>query len=147
MPMINKKRTEKSIEQVPDAILLKLLRTHIIFEGLLKEFINGRIENPKQLPDLRFYNILHLAKSLSKNSKFDDLWNALEQLNTLRNKLAHYFYPNDFDSKLEIFLKFVEKKFSIQKNTENIEDRTMFATATLLNFFAPIALKKPKLNG
>ena len=144
MPNTNKPKNKLPIEQVPDIILLNLLRTHLVFEGLLKEFIMIRIENPKHLPDLTFYKTLYLAKSLSKDPKLEDLWNALEKLNGLRNKLAHHFSLKGFDSQLETFLKFVEKKFSIQKNLEKTEDRTMFATATLLNFFAPIALNKMK---
>ena len=144
MPNTNKPKNKLPIEQVPDIILLNLLRTHLVFEGLLKEFIMIRIENPKHLPDLTFYKTLYLAKSLSKDPKLEDLWNALEQLNGLRNKLAHHFSPKGFESKLETFLEFVENEFSIQKNSEKIEDRTVFATATLLNFFAPIALNKRK---
>jgi len=144
MSNANKTKMKPSIEQVPDDILLNLLRTHLVLEGLLKEFIKAKAENPKHLHDLGFYKTLYLAKSLSKDSKLQDLWDALEQLNGLRNKLAHYFSPKDFDSKLETFVEFVEKKFSIKKKPEKIEDRTILATATLLNFFAPIALDKMK---
>lgn len=120
---------------------MNLLRTHLVFEGLLKEFIKNRIDKPELLPKLSFYKTLCLARSLNEGNELDNLWDALENLNKLRNKLAHYFAPKDFDSILDDFLKFVENNFSIKNNSDDISDRTVFATATLLNNFAPIALK------
>ncbi len=40
MSNTNKTNNKESIEQVPDIILLNLLRTHLVFESLLKQFIN-----------------------------------------------------------------------------------------------------------
>ena len=137
----NKKVKKTTIEQVPDIILLNLLRTHLVFEGLLKEFIKTRLNKPKLLPKLSFYKTLCLARSLHEHKDLDNMWDALEKLNKLRNKLAHYFAPKDFDSILDDFLKFVEKNFSLPNNSNDINDRTVLATATLLNHFAPKALK------
>ena len=83
-------------------------------------------------------------ESSEETAKLEDLWNALKKLNVLRNKLAHEFSPKGFESSLDAFLNFIEERFSIQKDSKKIEDRTVLATATLLNFFAPIALNKMK---
>lgn len=129
-------------DQVPDPILLNILKAHLVCESLIEEYVRYRLNRPKYLPKLTFYEKLGIAQTLSESDELDSVWESIKKLNNLRNDLAHQFTPKKFDQKLDDFLSFVEAKFSISSEKVNLNEKVSLATATLLNVFAPIALNK-----
>ena len=69
-----------------------VLRAHLLFEELLRDFIEKQFTHPEALEGARltFAQLLALSKASSKPLEPDDWrWTALEKLNRLRNLLAH----------------------------------------------------------
>lgn len=69
-----------------------VLRTHLLYEELLRDFIASRFAHPESLNGARltFVQVLAIAKASATTLEPTDWrWEAVDQLNKLRNLLSH----------------------------------------------------------
>lgn len=72
-----------------DALTLATLRSHLIAEQSMNDFIVARGVNRKWLLDKTFWQKMQKCKLLSKEERNDPLWDVLDATNQLRNAMAH----------------------------------------------------------
>lgn len=79
-----------------------VLKAHLLVEGAIRDFCYGSVRRPNHLRELRlnFPQIVGLARSLmfidSKGT--DRYWSMVNQLNKLRNLMAHELEPDTVKS-------------------------------------------------
>jgi hypothetical protein len=86
--------------QVGDLTYL-VLKSHLLFEELLRDFLAKQFQNPQALQGARlsFTQLLKLSQAAAATLEPDDWrWRALKELNRLRNAMAHEFEPDSIDS-------------------------------------------------
>jgi hypothetical protein len=109
-------RFKKHVSPFKDGPLdLTILKVHLLIEELLRQYIKERLPNGGVFDDdrFKFRQLINLAKCLHNpgDDTFDWLWPALDQLNTIRNKMAHHLEPKDQDKKIAKLLKYVRENF------------------------------------
>ncbi|MCX5507686.1 hypothetical protein [Pseudomonas sp. BJa3] len=75
-----------------------LLKVHLMLEQILRDFCTRAVPNPDHLQDARlsFKQIALLARSLDPNqSDVAPLWSAVNDLNAMRNAMAHELEPSE----------------------------------------------------
>ncbi len=102
-------RIEKLFEGITDGTLL-ILKAHLLLEETLHKEVREHLPNPQHLDkaDLNFFRLLCLARALfdnktgiEKRDRYNALmWDAMEALNTTRNRLAHHLDPKDIPALL-----------------------------------------------
>ena len=103
---------DEHLDGITDPALL-ILKTHLILEQALTAEVAANVRHPRFLKkaNLRFHQILNFAKAMFYESTdnegrvrdIDQIWDALEALNTLRNQLAHHLEPDDTAKLLQRF--------------------------------------------
>lgn len=87
-----------------------ILRSHLLFEELLRDFININLRHPKALEGARltFAQLLAIARA-SAIQLTPDLWywTALDKLNKLRNLLAHHIELQEINKKADELATFI----------------------------------------
>lgn len=71
-----------------------VLKAHLLFEELLRDFVDKQFANPSSLRGARltFAQVLAIAQASATTLPPDDWrWQGLKELNKLRNALAHEF--------------------------------------------------------
>lgn len=90
-----------SIPDTPDQVLL-ILKTHLLVEQQMNDFLKAQLPNPdailKKKP--RFIHKLNLLRALIPEPSPTDLWDMLEELNSIRNRIAHKLSPENVQSLL-----------------------------------------------
>jgi hypothetical protein len=89
-----------------------LLKAHLLFEELLRAYINKKLPHPTALEGARltFVQVLAIAKACSENIVPSHwMWKAIGDLNKLRNMLSHEARPKDFEDRIFQYTSFVEK--------------------------------------
>jgi hypothetical protein len=99
-------RAIATLEGVSDGTLL-VLKGHLLIEDALYRMVGAKLIYPAYLSkaNLRFYQLLNMARALYPVTANDEqrttlLWDAIEALNTLRNRLAHRLEQEDLPSLL-----------------------------------------------
>ena len=94
--------------QSTDRVLV-VLKGHLLIEELLREYVNHHVRNPESLQDARltFHQALCLARAFAPEESKEKLWNSVDKLNSLRNKIAHSLEPKDLEAKLKEFVEFL----------------------------------------
>jgi hypothetical protein len=84
---------------------LIVLKGHLLIEKLLFYLVTVGVKHPGALEsgNLSFYTLASVAKALYFEERFAQFWDAVFQLNTLRNRLAHNLAPADLNDKLRRF--------------------------------------------
>lgn len=108
----SEERFDRFIRLLPtiDDPALVVLKGHLLIEELLNDIIENCCDLPQHVSEakLSFIQKLKLARALvGKNMKgenVDEPWRSLEELNSLRNKLAHHIEPRDLDKKIDAFI-------------------------------------------
>ena len=103
---------------------LAILKCHLMVEEALREYCSAVIADPDELKKakLSFQQLLHLAKALSANDLNKQwLWDAIHQLNQLRNKLAHALSAAESASNREKELMLILEKNLPSKYLEKAE--------------------------
>ena len=102
----------KQLHSVRDPVLL-ILKSHLLIEVFLSDFLEGALPNPRALDGARltFRQKLSVAMALVdssgelENYHYSWLWGFIAQLNSLRNHLAHNLEPKDLELRLQKFVK------------------------------------------
>ena len=91
-------------------VSLIVLKGHLLTEELLREFLHSKVLHPSPLRDarLRYIQCVHLARSLSTDPG-DWVWDALDRLNVIRNKLSHALEPTGLDDAINAFGELVRR--------------------------------------
>lgn len=87
-----------------------ILRSHLLFEELLRDYIALNFRHPEVLEGARltFAQVLAIAKAGAIYTKPNIWhWTALEKLNKLRNLLAHHIDIQEINKKAEELSKFI----------------------------------------
>jgi hypothetical protein len=100
------KRNERLVELLftDDGLVALVLRAHLVAEELLLTAVAAYCESPERLKEarLRFTQLIPLFRALDKVPTMKDQdWKALEELNALRNALAHKIEPQDVFARVE----------------------------------------------
>lgn len=101
------------LEHLPDyhepAILI-LLKGHLLIEELLRTYIEQSVPNPSAIrqDDLLFAKCLMLCRAFTPPDKNFWAFDAAEQLNSVRNEIAHELTSDKLQKKLETFIGIVE---------------------------------------
>lgn len=81
-----------------------LLKAHLLFEALLRHYLNRVLPHPKALEGSRltFTQLLAVAKASSPHIQPDHwIWKAISELNKLRNTLSHETQPKALAERIE----------------------------------------------
>jgi hypothetical protein len=97
-------RIEEVLKNLSSGIVL-VLKGHLLLEKMLYQLVCSKCPNPEYLKraNLGFFHLLNLARALhpiltndsERKLTTPELWDAMEALNTLRNRLAHHLEPED----------------------------------------------------
>jgi hypothetical protein len=89
-------------------VTLVVLKGHLLIETELIDICYRLLKNPHALEGerLRFSLRLKLVQALVGSEELpDEFWQAIKDLNAIRNKLAHRLEPNDLDTAIQQFVK------------------------------------------
>ena len=103
-------RLRKTFEPEVGDITFLVLKSHLLFEELLRDFLYKKLRHTEAIKGARlsFNQILKLAQGLASTLEPDDWrWNALIDLNRLRNALAHEFESEAINTLVERIVKTV----------------------------------------
>jgi hypothetical protein len=105
---------------------LLVLKSHLLIELFLNSFIEKSLPYPQAVFEARlsFWQTLHLVKALHPKNDYEWLWDLIARLNRLRNELAHNIEPENFDTKIQDFLK-IAGKHIYAKDNEGVEKLRM----------------------
>jgi hypothetical protein len=80
-----------------DDIPLIILKGHLLIEEQLNTLVENLARDPKSIRKarLRFGQLARVAQGLTYEKNTTWLWSAIDELNTLRNRLAHRTEPGD----------------------------------------------------
>jgi hypothetical protein len=104
------KRFMKAFEPEAGDITFLVLKSHLLLEELLRDFLSKQLRHPEAINGARltFNQILKLAQGLASTLEPDDWrWTALIDLNRLRNALAHEFESEAINTLVERIVKTV----------------------------------------
>ncbi|MGY2962805.1 hypothetical protein ACVWZP_003754 [Pseudomonas sp. TE36184] len=75
-----------------------VLKAHLLIEGVIRDFNYRSVQNPEHLRGIRltFQQVVGIARSLMviKGAGRNSLWDMTDQLNKLRNLMAHELEPD-----------------------------------------------------
>jgi hypothetical protein len=98
-------------------VIYPVLRTHLFVEELMHDYISKIFKNPDALEGshLSFSQVVCLVKASNEKLtlKFA-LWPALNQLNSIRNQLAHKIEAKNISKKIKSFIDFIKKEMEIE---------------------------------
>jgi hypothetical protein len=136
-------RAEGILEGVTDGTLL-VLKGHLLIEEALYRMVCTKLLQPQFLnkANLRFSQLLHIARALYPDDEVPAaVWETVEALNTLRNRLAHHLEPSDLRS---LLLKFTGPKPPpkvVSLDDPIIIDRLGGVIAVLVGFYFGAGLR------
>jgi hypothetical protein len=89
-PRLEKSRNEmiERIEKM-SALTLAVLRSHLLAEQCMGDYIIASGTKPKWLRKANFFDKMNRWKTLAKEEGDDGLWGVLNDANQLRNTIAH----------------------------------------------------------
>jgi hypothetical protein len=89
-----------------DPIQLIILKGHLLVEAELVDICSRLLANPAALGKVTFLALLNLVRALIDDGEVTEaIWQALGDLNKIRNMLAHNLVPKDIESELQRFLR------------------------------------------
>ena len=91
-------------------LTLIILKGHLLAEEIINELLFCLLKTPTALEKtkLNFNTKLCFIRSLIPKNSLCHAFDAVEKLNTLRNKLAHHLEPVDLDNLINSFLRTLE---------------------------------------
>jgi len=93
-----------------------VLKAHFMFEELLRAYLKSTIPHGEVLDEARmsFSQLLTIAKATTSFLKPDDwCWNAISELNKIRNLLAHNPEKSDLQKKIASYISFLTKNLKV----------------------------------
>jgi hypothetical protein len=102
------KRLMSAVTQEPGDPTFSVLKAHLVFEELLREYLDRKLPNPEALDGARltFAQLLALARACSPDARHWH-WVAIAKLNKIRNALSHNLLPAERDSRIAEFVSFI----------------------------------------
>jgi hypothetical protein len=99
-----KLRVMKHLSQQGDLSLI-VLKGHLIVEELLFTVVTSAVRYPEALTsaNLSFYQLASVAKAFFYEDSVAPIWDAIFELNKLRNALAHNLDLPDLENRLRRF--------------------------------------------
>jgi hypothetical protein len=90
-----------------DSLTLLVLNGHLLIEEQLLAMVRSAVPHPEALDEanLRFTQLMYLAKALYYEESTRPIWEAIHALNALRNRLAHRLEPDDLESRVRTFVE------------------------------------------
>jgi hypothetical protein len=122
--------------EAEDPLLPVVLKEHLLIEAELIDICGRLLKNPSALEkaNLRFSTRLNLICALLEPDELPaSVVMALQDLNTLRNSLAHNLEPTDFHGKLQQFFRRFDE-FEALRSPQG-EERTIARQFTDCVFF------------
>ena len=109
------KRLMAAVTQEPGDPTFSVLKAHLVFEELLRAYLDRELRNPNALEGARltFAQLLAVARACSPVSDVKWHWEAIAKLNSLRNMLSHNLLPKERDSLIADFVSFIVKSNGI----------------------------------
>jgi len=88
-------RADEHLDKVSDVVTL-ILKGHLLVEEALFAAVQTRFPHPQYFLDanLRFAQLLSIAKGLFFTEEYAPVWDAIQALNSVRNRLAHSLEPS-----------------------------------------------------
>ncbi len=121
---------EKHLHEM-DAVMNVLLKGHLIIEHALDNIIDMFFFHAEHIQNrnLTFSNKLAIVRALALDKNRDDTWTMIEQINSLRNAVAHKLVIDARKKKIgalkELYFKQVEKSFA-EKHSDS-DDKIIVA--------------------
>lgn len=105
---ISFKRLMSAVTQEPGDPTFSVLKVHLVFEELLRAYLDRKLPNPEALEGARltFAQLLALSRACSSDARHWH-WVAIAKLNKIRNMLSHNLLPAERDSHIADFVSFV----------------------------------------
>jgi len=97
-----------------------ILKGHLLIESRLIEYIDFKLVNPGVFKSgkFKFSQLLMIARSLCESNLHANLWQSIDNLNHLRNKLAHSLESDEYETAINRFLDFHYSRFFKNQNKE-----------------------------
>jgi hypothetical protein len=83
-----------------DKLTLATLRSHLLAEQCMEEYILASGVKPRWLRKKRFWDKMQKCKRLAKEEGNDSLWGVLDAANQLRNAIAHTLSADEISAKM-----------------------------------------------
>lgn len=87
--------TDKYLDTISNIVTL-ILKSHLLVEEALFAAVQKKLPHPLYLQkaNLRFPQLVSIAKGLLYVDEDEPFWSAISMLNTIRNRLAHRLDPS-----------------------------------------------------
>ena len=105
----------KSITPRPGDPTYSLLKSHLLFEELLRLYLDKVLPHSHALEGARltFAQVLAVSRAASHKIPFDHwIWKAIGDLNKLRNMLAHNLKEDELKRKIDEYVNFVVRSLN-----------------------------------
>ena len=125
------KRLAEILGEDSDVITL-VLRGHLVIEELLFAAVSAHCQDPEHLKNarLRFPQLVSVLRALEKIPAVPDrYWNALTELNSLRNALAHNLEPKDISMRAEKFVRTLIQESELDSLPKPLGSKEAVSTA------------------
>ena len=99
-------RFHKHLPRSNDLTLI-VLKGHLLLEEIINNLLKEILPNPNAISDFNFYFRLRLVRALLEQTN-NDVLDAAEKLNNLRNKLAHHLEHPKIEKYIREFFRLVE---------------------------------------
>lgn len=101
----------KHLPHYEDHTELIILKGHLLIEELLRGYIDRKLPCPAEFKHNQFLfaKVLILCRALNPPKEKSWAFDAAKKLNDVRNEVAHELNSPETQSKLEIFISYVER--------------------------------------
>ena len=132
-----------------DNEIVVLLTGHLLVEELLVAAVEKHIPRPDKLPCKGFHDYLSMARAIGRPELSDELLDAVDALNRLRNQLVHNLEEKKYEERRREFMARVRVDWGPELQTEfsdlwlaimKLHSRLAFAVE-----FDPAFLRLPSL--
>ncbi len=133
---------------VTEDTTLAILKGHLVIEAELIDICGRLLKSPEALEAVRvpFGVRLNLVRALAGDDAMpESFWQAMNDLNRIRNKLAHHLEPKGIDAELQQFFRRFDEveDFCILLSDESVPERLIscfcFLTGALGGIEQPAA--------
>ena len=89
-----------------------VLKGHLLIENLLERILKKSSQNPEKITtaNLSFHKLACIVQAIFESKCGLWVWNAIFELNTIRNILAHNLEISEIDEKIDRFIEHVEEE-------------------------------------
>ncbi len=117
----------KNIYFIEDITAL-IIKSHLLLEAMLYKYIQSKVVSNQFLDKSRltFYQILNIAKSFRKKNQIEQehwMWELIEYINSLRNKLAHNIETEDIESSIKRMYEIADHHIDIHAHGADPSER------------------------